>query len=101
DFIEQQQQQALVDEVAPQLVDILNELGTDKLQGKHRTIEFDKEQNQLTLTTNATGAVVMTAQWHPDEEKWENKGSSLTTDDRDQIQEAAQRVQQNHKDRER
>jgi hypothetical protein len=33
----------------------------------------------------------MKAAWHPDEEKWEDKGSSLTPDDRDQIQEVAQR----------
>lgn len=91
DFTQQQQQQALVDEVAPQLVDILNELGTDKYQGKHRTIEFNNEQDELSLIENETGAVVMKAAWHPDEEKWEDKGSSLTPDDRDQIQEVAQR----------
>jgi hypothetical protein len=100
DFNESLQQQALVDEVAPQLVDILNELGTDNYQGKHRTIEFDNEQNQLSLIENETGTVVMRATWHPDEEKWENQGSSLTKDDRDQILDVAQRVQQHRKDKE-
>ncbi|MGB3401164.1 MAG: KTSC domain-containing protein [Microcoleaceae cyanobacterium] len=100
DFTEQFEQQALVDEVAPQLVDILNELGTDNYQGKHRTIEFNNEQNELSLIENETGTVVMKAAWHPDEEKWENIGSSLTEDDRDHIQQVAQRLHQQQKDKE-
>lgn len=81
----QQQQQAWVEEVAPKLVDILNEFGSDKYEGKTRTIEFDPEQNQLTLLANSTGEIVMNAQWNPDEKLWENRVSSLTQDDRDQI----------------
>ena len=100
DFTEQLEQQALVDEVAPQLVDILNELGTDNYQGKHRTIEFNNEQNELSLIENETGTVVMKAAWHPDEEKWENIGSSLTNDDRDHIQEVAQKLHHQQKDKE-
>jgi hypothetical protein len=37
------EQEELVQELAPKLVDILNELGTDKFEGTYRTIEFNKE----------------------------------------------------------
>jgi hypothetical protein len=90
---QQLEQQALVDDIAPQLVDILNELDTDNYQGTNRTIEFNKDQNQLSLIDNATGASLMTAQWHPNEKKWENKGSFLTEDDRNQIQKAWEQVE--------
>lgn len=92
----EQEQQAFVSEVAPQLVDILNKLGTDKHEGIHRTIEFNKEESQLSLTDNKTGEAVMTAQWHPDEGEWENRGSSLTEDDRNQIQKAWEQVEHHH-----
>ena len=92
----EQEQQVFVSEVAPQLVDILNGLGTDKHAGTHRTIEFNKEESQLSLTDNKTGEAVMTAQWHPDEEKWENRGSSLTEDDRNQVQKAWEQVEYHH-----
>ncbi|MGB3401161.1 MAG: hypothetical protein WBA77_00560 [Microcoleaceae cyanobacterium] len=92
----EQEQQAFVSEVAPQLVDILNKLDTDKHEGIHRTIEFNKEESQLSLTDNKTGKAVMTAQWHPDAGEWENKGSSLTEDDRNQVQKAWEQVEYHH-----
>ncbi len=93
---QQFEQQALVDDIAPKLVDILNELGTDKHEGTHRTIEFNKQESQLSLTDNATGASLMRATWHPDEENWENNGSSLTPDDLNQIQKAWEQVEHHH-----
>jgi hypothetical protein len=99
----EQKQEALVQEVAPKLVDILNELGTDYYQGKRHTIEFNKEENKLSLIENETEDSLMMAEWHPDEGEWENHGSSLTEYDRNQIQKAwewAEDHHQNQKDKE-
>jgi hypothetical protein len=90
---QQLEQQALVNEIAPKLVDILNVLGTDQYEGEHRTIAFDKEENRLSLTDNTSGAALIIAEWHPDEENWEHHLSSLSKNDLDQIQNAWEQIE--------
>ncbi len=96
--VEQAEQQHLVEEIAPVLVDILNEFETNYYQGTSRSIEFDPEKSQLKLIDTSTGNVVMKAQWNSEQEHWKNLGSSLTPDDRDHILNAAQSLHQKQKE---
>ncbi len=88
------EQEELVQELAPKLVDILNGLGTDKFEGTYRTIEFNKEENQLSLVENTLGEVLMKAQWNGDENRWVRRESSLTKTHRDMILDAVDNLHQ-------
>lgn len=80
-----EEQQRFVEEVAPHLVDILNEFDTDKYKGRNNTVEFEREENRLTLVSNLSRETVLDAEWDAEQDRWLDKGSSLTSDDRDQI----------------
>ncbi|MEB3281246.1 MAG: hypothetical protein VKK42_20210 [Lyngbya sp.] len=88
------EQEELVQELAPKLVDILNGLGTDKFEGTYRTIEFNKKENQLSLVENTLGEVIMKAQWNGDENCWVRRESSLTKTHRDMILDAVENLHQ-------
>jgi hypothetical protein len=96
--VEPAEQQHLVEEIAPVLVDILNEFETNYYEGTSRSIEFDREKSQLKLIDTPTGNVVMKAQWNSEPEHWKNLGSSLTQDDRDHILNAAQSLHKKQKE---
>ncbi len=88
----QEEQQALVEATAPAVATLLNAANTHELVGAERTAAFEPETNTLTLTENNTGNVVMAAEWDTEQEKWEDKGSSLTEEDRDRIAQSVENL---------
>ncbi|NET46881.1 hypothetical protein [Okeania sp. SIO2B3] len=92
-----EQQQKLVEEVAPHLIDVLNEFETNKYQGRNNTVEFNREENRLTLISNLSKEIVLDAEWDTEQDRWNDRGSSLTTEERDRIIGATEKLFQQEK----
>lgn len=74
---QQQQQQTLLDQVVPVIVDRLNAERTTTLQGTIHTAEFDRLTSTLVVVDNATSDPVVNAQWTG--AGWSDRGSSLNS----------------------
>ena len=80
------QQQQWVESLVPDLAQLLIDARTPQLEGKHRTLTWDKEQQRLTLRENETQEIVLDAKWK--ERRWQDNGSSLTAAFFEQIKQA-------------
>ncbi|NET30128.1 relaxase/mobilization nuclease domain-containing protein [Okeania sp. SIO1I7] len=83
---EQNQQQEWVESLVPDLAQLLVDARTHQLEGKHRTLTWDKEQQRLTLRENETQEIVLDAKWK--EGRWQDNGSNLTAAFFEQIKQA-------------
>ena len=99
---EQNQQQEWVESLVPDLAQLLVDARTHQLEGKHRTLTWDKEQQRLTLRENETQEIVLDAKWR--ERRWQDNGSNLTAAFFEQIKQAldihnSEREQELHRQR--
>ncbi|NES64020.1 MAG: relaxase/mobilization nuclease domain-containing protein [Okeania sp. SIO2D1] len=81
--IEQNQQQQWVDALAPDFIELLNDIQKSELKGKRRTVTIDSEQQRLTVRENRSQEIVMNAEW--DGEQWQDNSSTLSRADFDDI----------------
>lgn len=83
---EPNQQQEWIESLVPDLAQLLIDARTHQLEGKHRTLTWDKKQQRLTLQENQTQEIVLDAKWK--ERRWQDNGSNLTAAFFEQIKQA-------------